>query len=901
MDGDDEVLMDFGSPEARLNYLMGQKKYGLLKTEEEMELADFFRRAVIPKIRDKIPAAAQNDFDMLERQWFAISKVGKERSLKPDLQEYITLKSGAKLGGGSAETTGKVKLEMTHEDALSQLDRRIQDRYGVPEEVGGSAQSVGSLNRGLEGLVDYLSDPVSMAMMPGKSLLKGQGKRFLRGAAGWETMGLSEIQQLSRLAAKSAAKHPIKTAVGTGIVTGLYSNMFEGEDMLPEIEAYHPDEEGQLSAWAKGAMAGAGTLGAIALGRKYGWRVPPEYLKRLKPGVPLEGARGISASKGLFGRLTEEKGLMAGAEPMSRFYSFPGGAAGNRPAAGLLPEASPRTTTSPSVLEGTEAGGPPSRPPEPSLWETIEASRELEPQTIGFNPSTLVFDDTGNIMKYMDIPINQEIPKTKPMMQPTYERMAPEIIPGRMGDIPEPSSLPGGAPPKTSDAAMAAIADAKKPSIEQVNTVIVRPPDPVLDVGASDVPRTKMALGNNTFLFDLDDVKVDPKRFQPRHADGTTGIKRENIEGILNDFDPKQWTAPRIGRIAEDPDNLYLLDGHHRLEVARRQGKTSLNMDVIPFDTFDQAELWTKKNAIAGKTHTPSESGANFRFIMEREGKSISDLAKTSALPPTKVKQMVEISYLSKDLQQYIDNNVVSLDRAAAFARGVKDYGIQPAAQNALFLKYMIGDNAVLNTSGKIEAFFKYLAKDDIDSVIKIADRSTAPATSEQAVLFKTVADKVTSALNLTLTKIAVFENSRKKAVGFVNMISKLEKAGKPIPQPIKQGAEAIKQFGKEIESEVNLIKAQLKLEGAHKAGFALNIKEAKDLLAKAGDNGKLFSVMGMLAGVQVDEDGNVNYDPQIGMLGMLAAGSLLMARGKNLRIIEQGNLFGKPDKMLRS
>ena len=342
--------MDFGSPEARLNYLMGQKKYGLLKTEEEMELADFFRRAVIPQIRDKIPAAAQNDFDMLERQLFAISKVGKERSLKPDLQEYITLKSGAKLGGGSAETTGKVKLEMTHEDALSQLDRRIQDRYGVPEEVGGSAQSVGSLNRGLEGLVDYLSDPVSMAMMPGKSLLKGQGKRFLRGAAGWETMGLSEIPQLSRLAAKSAAKHPIKTAVGTGIVTGLYSNMFEGEDMLPEIEAYHPDEEGQLSAWAKGAMAGAGTLGAIALGRKYGWRVPPEYLKRLKPGVPLEGARGISASKGLFGRLTEEKGLMAGAEPMSRFYSFPGGAAGNRPAAGLLPEASPPTTTSPSVL-----------------------------------------------------------------------------------------------------------------------------------------------------------------------------------------------------------------------------------------------------------------------------------------------------------------------------------------------------------------------------------------------------------------------------------------------------------------------------------------------------------------------------------------------------------------------
>lgn len=173
-------------------------------------------------------------------------------------------------------------------------------------------------------------------------------------------------------------------------------------------------------------------------------------------------------------------------------------------------------------------------------------------------------------------------------------------------------------------------------------------------------------------------LNIDPKRFQYKvqgiRADGVTDEMRE-----VGNWNPLLGGTLLVWR---DPDTGedFVVNGHHRYELAKRAGQDILNVRYIDADNAKEARAQGALANIAEGRGTPVDAAKYLRD----SGMSVSDLKEAGISLKGKVAEdAVTLTALSDRMFQRVTEGTVETSTAIAVAKHLKDHDLQ----NKLFKK----------------------------------------------------------------------------------------------------------------------------------------------------------------------------------------------------------------------
>lgn len=183
-------------------------------------------------------------------------------------------------------------------------------------------------------------------------------------------------------------------------------------------------------------------------------------------------------------------------------------------------------------------------------------------------------------------------------------------------------------------------------------------------------------LGDGQVLADVGSLTVDPARMQFRSGvDPESGVvPGQEIQG---GWDPTQegtikvWQDPSTGE-------QVLVDGHRRVEAARRLGIRTLPAEESLVPTADAARMEGAVTNIAGGTASPADAGAALRQM------GVTDPAGLEAIgiPVEQGAPGMALARLPQGVNNWVEQGVLPEARAMAIgASGLDEKGMRSAAR----------------------------------------------------------------------------------------------------------------------------------------------------------------------------------------------------------------------------
>jgi hypothetical protein len=236
----------------------------------------------------------------------------------------------------------------------------------------------------------------------------------------------------------------------------------------------------------------------------------------------------------------------------------------------------------------------------------------------------------------------QDLPKAKEEAAKAKEEPKPEPP----AEEPPAAAAPASEPPPTPPPAPAA-APETPPAAPQAAEAATPPPAPVPAPPAADVIPSRR----------LEDLKVDPKRFQYK-----LGGNKAGVTDAMSDAKWDQGLADPI-HIWEDPETgeEFVVNGHHRYKLAKQAVAERINVQPIDnkeFPTAADARVFGALKNIADGNGTSVDAAKFFR----EGGYKESDLRKTGlSLKKAVANEGLALSKLSDDLfNRVVDGNLDS-------------------------------------------------------------------------------------------------------------------------------------------------------------------------------------------------------------------------------------------------
>ena len=143
------------------------------------------------------------------------------------------------------------------------------------------------------------------------------------------------------------------------------------------------------------------------------------------------------------------------------------------------------------------------------------------------------------------------------------------------------------------------------------------------------------------FMVPISDLKVAPETYQFR----LSCIGRSGTDGRLRDCGRFRRELAGVVLVWREPsDQLALLDGHHRLELAKRDGVADLAVLEVKAATMREARRIGALANVAGATASPADVAKLLRddalspgdlaaFGISRRSKLVTDAAQLALLP----------------------------------------------------------------------------------------------------------------------------------------------------------------------------------------------------------------------------------------------------------------------------
>ncbi len=380
------------------------------------------------------------------------------------------------------------------------------------------------------------------------------------------------------------------------------------------------------------------------------------------------------------------------------------------------------------------------------------------------------------------------------------ERRAANMIPERLPVEPEPPEPPGGADePQSGETQPQAAAQAQQPAAAA--------PPPTQPEGLGNAPREKAPISEATakaikaaaespdntelqpdakvFIAKTDQVKLDPERFQHKlYTDlGTGEAQRKGQNLDIEKWDEAAATPLTVWR--QKDGQFYVVNGHQRYAAAKRLGVKDLPVQVLDEgDTFPGAIASNvtaeKARAYGAELNIKQNQGTalDFAKYMRDSGKSLDDI-RAGGVPMSrgKAEDAIAMSKLSPSLFREVTLERFPQEKAVAVGR---EFGDNPAAQDALFRKYREYENEGREFSDK-----------KFDEWVKI-EKGAGTFTSRQKNLFgedevKSYSPEMADVLKYTREKLG------KERRTFSNAKDNAEMLAAGNTQVDKDAAEAIK------------------------------------------------------------------------------------------------------------
>lgn len=135
---------------------------------------------------------------------------------------------------------------------------------------------------------------------------------------------------------------------------------------------------------------------------------------------------------------------------------------------------------------------------------------------------------------------------------------------------------------------------------------------------------------NDTGIYrvNVEDIQVDPKQYQFRTKVNKSGVDNR-LEGV------KQWDESRGGVVTlhrRKDGKIYVADGHHRVDLAKKLGQPSLNarfLDESKGVTIEEARTKAAMNNIADGKAEP----VDIAKVMRNSGSDLRSIREEANLP----------------------------------------------------------------------------------------------------------------------------------------------------------------------------------------------------------------------------------------------------------------------------
>ncbi len=170
----------------------------------------------------------------------------------------------------------------------------------------------------------------------------------------------------------------------------------------------------------------------------------------------------------------------------------------------------------------------------------------------------------------------------------------------------------------------------------------------------------------------VSELLADPERFQYKRL-GSSGVSEE-LKGVTR-FDPNKSGVLLVWRDPED-GNTYVVNGHHRLDLAKRLGEENVDVKFIEAgDAREARRIGAMVNIAEGRG-----TAIDAAKIMRDEGITAAGLEREGVSLRGKVASDGEaLSKLSPSLFQRVINEQMPVERAVAIGRGLEDHAAQEA------------------------------------------------------------------------------------------------------------------------------------------------------------------------------------------------------------------------------
>ena len=260
--------------------------------------------------------------------------------------------------------------------------------------------------------------------------------------------------------------------------------------------------------------------------------------------------------------------------------------------------------------------------------------------------------------------------------------------------------------------------------------------------------------------FKVADIHQDPKRFQYKSdTDSKTGASEKLKDRVYQD------ALAGVITIWKDPADgkFYVINGHHRLDLAKRNNVQSINVQIIGGESAQDARVLGALQNIAEGQGTVIDAAKIFRDMKF----DISELTKVGlSLTDSKTNDGMALSNLSQDLFDSVVNGMIAPSVGIIIGRNIKKHSVQEQ-----FIKHIKGRK--LNNST-----IEVMAKDINASPVAVT--------------------KVVDLFGTTETEQAEYEERAKIIGEIINALSKV----KNLLGKTAKGKEFLEQFGNKINEE---------------------------------------------------------------------------------------------------
>lgn len=159
---------------------------------------------------------------------------------------------------------------------------------------------------------------------------------------------------------------------------------------------------------------------------------------------------------------------------------------------------------------------------------------------------------------------------------------------------------------------------------------------------------------------------IDPRKIMTPKVRITSVFEDEIREMFKDDIEKDGINQPLI--IAQDGDNLYVIDGKNRLEEALLKGHPTVPCVVKEMSLKEMQMRNLVLNRLRGKTK-PSEEVMVIKDLYEQHGAGIEEIVERTGMKRDRVEQLLQISGVELDVWQALDEDRIKVCHAFQISR----------------------------------------------------------------------------------------------------------------------------------------------------------------------------------------------------------------------------------------